>query len=83
MIRPLDLAPPSARFVAMTTCPCCGKLKPRAEVEHEDGACLSCVTGAGRPAEEPATAVLRARRQHRPAVEADSPVRQRRAVGVL
>lgn len=68
----------AAAFSDRAECPVCHELKPRHEVEHADGACLSCTTGAGRPPEEPAQAMLRARRAHRPLVAVDAVSPRRR-----
>lgn len=65
-------------FTDRAECPVCHELKPRREVMSADRACLSCATGPGCQPEEPAPAVLRLRRAHRPlvAVEAVSPRRR-------
>lgn len=56
--------------IRLGRCPVCDELVTAIELERPEGACLACTTGPGRPAEEPASAILRARRLHRPLVVA-------------
>lgn len=56
--------------IRLGRCPVCDELVTAIELERSEGACLACTTGPGRPAEEPAPAILRARRLHRPLVVA-------------